>query len=496
MQNPERIMIHSYDYTETNAQLIHQLERNDQLLQQLQADVEGTIFLHGDPGYDQARSAWNLTVDQRPALIVDATGANDIAAAVRYARYTGLGIAVQSTGHGVARPADDALLILTRQMKDVRINAAAQTAWVDAGAHWGDVLAPAQQVGLAPLLGSSPGVGVIGYTLGGGMGWLARRYGMALDSVLAFEVVMPDGRRLRADASENAELFWGMRGGGGGFAIVTAIQIKLYPVTTVYGGNLFYPAALGREVMVRYRDWVATLPDAMTSSLVLMNYPPIPAVPETLRGQTMILVRGCFAGEIEEGERLLEYWRTWRAPQIDAWRALAFSQVATISNDPVAPMPAKSTGAWLHSLSDDAIDALLRYGTPQPAQQGPLPLVFTELRHAGGAIARADPASAAFCHRDGLFNLLFMGLTPTAEAMAGYMAYTAAIKAQLQQDLTGGVYLNFLEGEEARERTRAAFTPEVHQRLAVLKAAVDPDNRLAYSFDIRPDAVLAQEFQP
>lgn len=474
-------MLHKTYLSQTISRLTDGRNRSDEYLEQLQADVTGDVLVHGDAGYDAARSAWNLNVDQHPAVIVLAQAVTDVVAAVRYARHTGLGIAVQSTGHGVVSAADGALLIVTAGLKDVQIDEGMATARVEAGVRWGEVLEKAQRAGLAPLLGSSPNVGVMGYTLGGGMGWLARKYGMALDSVLAFEVVTPDGRLLHVSARENAELFWGLRGGGGAFGIVTAMVIGLYPVTTVYGGNLFYPATMAKAVLARYREWVETLPDAMTTSVVLMNYPPIPAVPEPLRGQTMVIVRGCYAGDVAEGERLINEWRTWRAPQIDAFRVMPFSEVASISMDPVNPMPSKHTGAWLSGLTDDAIDVLVRGGVPH---EGPLPLVFIELRHAGGAIARHD--SGAFSHRDGVFNLFINGLTPTPAASAAFTRHTDAIKAHLQPVMTGGVYLNFLEGEEARRRTRDGFSPEAYARLAALKASSDPSNRLAYHYAFEP----------
>ena len=478
----------SEPFAATTARLSERAQRSDEYLEQLQSEVKGSVILRPDAGYDAARRGWNLTVDQRPALIVAAKEAGDIAAAVRYARHTGLGIAVQSTGHGVARAADDALLILTTALTDVRIDAATQTAWVGAGAQWGMVLEAAQRHGLAPLLGSSPNVGVIGYTLGGGMGWLARKHGLALDSVLAFDVVTADGRSLRVSEREHPELFWGLRGGGGSLAIVTAMQIRLFPVTTVYGGNLFYPASMAKGVFARYRDWVATLPDEMTTSVVLMNFPPIPAVPEPLRGQSMVMVRGCYAGPVEAGQRLVDTWRTWHAPAIDMFAAMPFTQVATISNDPVDPMPAKSTGAWLASLSDASIDALIAGTLPQ---QGPPIITFTELRHAGGAIAKADAHGAAFSHRDGRFNMVSIGVTPTPDALEAFTAHTAALRAAIAPDLHGGAYLNFLDGEEMRQRTRAAFSAEHFARLTALKAAIDPHNRLAYSFDIRPEPAVA-----
>ncbi|MCB1376466.1 MAG: FAD-binding oxidoreductase, partial [Rhodobacteraceae bacterium] len=195
--------------------------------------------------------------------------------------------------------------IVTARMTDVQVNVTAQTAWVEAGAEWGMVLEKTQAVGLAPLLGSSPNVGVIGYTLGGGMGWLARQYGLATDSVQRFEVVTADGEVRTVSRSEHPDLFWGLRGGGGSLAIITSVEMQLYPVTTVYGGNLIYPASMAREVILRYREWIKDAPDALTSSFAIMNFPPIPAVPDFLRGKSVIMVRGCYTGSVEEGEALI-----------------------------------------------------------------------------------------------------------------------------------------------------------------------------------------------
>jgi len=196
----------------------------------LRSNIRGQVILPEDAEYESARLAWNLAVNQHPALIVIAADAEDIAAALRFAALVDLDVTVQSTGHGVARPATDCLLLITSELKGVQIDATARTAWVEAGAKWGAVLNAAQAVGLAPLLGSSPGVGAIGYTLGGGMGWLARKYGLAADSVLRFEVVLANGEKVSTSPTENADLFWALGGGGGAFAVVTGMEIKLYPV--------------------------------------------------------------------------------------------------------------------------------------------------------------------------------------------------------------------------------------------------------------------------
>ncbi|KPK13284.1 MAG: hypothetical protein AMJ56_02595 [Anaerolineae bacterium SG8_19] len=449
---------------------------------QLQECIQGQVITPVDPDYDEARKAWNLSVDQHPAVIVYAESAVDIAEAVRFARSEGLGVAVQSTGHGNVRPADNCLLIITSRMRDIRVDVHSQTAWVQAGAKWGMVLEKTHPLGLAPLLGSSPDVSVMGYTLGGGMGWLARKYGLATDSVRYFEVVTAEGEIIRASHTENSDLFWGMRGGGGSLGIVTSMEIQLYPVTTVYGGNLFYPVSEAKEVFGRYRDWISSAPDELTSSIVIMNYPPIPELPEFLRGRSFAIVRGCYCGPIEEGEALLGYWRDWQEPIIDDFKTMPFSEVATISNDPVDPLPGLSSGTWLQELTDEVLDTLIRYGVPS---EGPPAYLMTEVRHAGGAIARVDPSANAYSHRDAPHSLQVVGITGTPEAYRYLQTYTQSLKRDLERYMMG-VYMNWLEGEESRECIQDGFSPEAYRRLRELKAQYDPDNRFSFSFNIQP----------
>jgi FAD/FMN-containing dehydrogenase len=455
----------------------------DERWAKLQSSIQGRLIAPDDPGYDEARTGWDLNVQQWPAAIVIALEAEDVAQAVRFAAEEGLPVTVQSTGHGTVRAADNSLLIITSEMAGVWIDATRQTAWVGAGAKWGMVLAESQRLGLAPLLGSSPDVGVVGYTLGGGYGWLGRKYGLSADSVRSFDLVTADGEMRKASEAENSDLFWGLRGGGGSLAIVTGMEIQLYPVSTVYGGNLFYPIELAKEVLQRYRDWIASAPDDLTSSVVLMNFPPIPEVPEVLRGQSFVMVRGCYCGPVEQGEALVQGWRAWRAPVIDDFKVMPFADVATISNDPVDPSPVFTTGAWLHELSDGAIDLLIEH---VPARNGPSPLIFAELRHVGGAVSRVEAGSSAYGNRKAPLLLHLLSMAPTPDAFRRLQQYTDDLKQALQPSLTGGVYLNFLSAEESRRRVADGYSPESFHRLKALKARYDPENRLQHGFDIGP----------
>jgi hypothetical protein len=392
-------------------------------------------------------------------------------------------VAVQATGHGVIRPANDCLLINTSQMSGVRVDPDSRTAWVEAGAKWGRVLEAASVFGLAPLLGSSPDVGAIGYTLGGGLGWLARKYGLSTDSVLAIDLITADGRRLHASQDENRDLFWGLRGGGGGFGVVVGMEIQLYPVSTVFGGNLIYPVEMAPDVIARYRDWIEAIPEEFTTSFALMNYPPLPMVPEFLRGKSFIMVRGCYCGPVEDGQAYLQNWLDWRAPVANMFQAMPFSQVATISNDPVDPVPGWATGAWLHELSDDAIQTLVDYGV---SVQGSSPVLQTEVRHLGGAMSRASRVENAFGHRDHSLLLEMVGMAPKPEATRSLQEFVGRFKDALASSLTGSVYMNFLEGEEAHLRTRDGYPPDVYRRLMALKAEYDPEHLFRFGFDIPP----------
>jgi FAD/FMN-containing dehydrogenase len=441
--------------------------------------VRGAVLTTGDAGYDHARQVWNLAVEQYPAVIVIAQSAEDIAEAVGFANANNLEIAVKATGHGTIRKANGSLLIVTAQMADVQIDVDAQTAWISAGTKWGRVLEQAQAVGLAPLLGSSPDVGAVGYTLGGGMGWLARHYGLSVDNVNYFEVVTAQGEIITASGSENSDLFWALRGGGGNFAVVTGLEVRLVPVTDVYAGNLYYPAALAKEVFARFERWIAGAPDELTSSAVLMNFPPIPEMPEFLRGQSFVMVRGAYSGRVEDGEALLSYWREWQTPVVDDFKVIPFSQAATISNDPVDPTPGQSSGAWLKDLSAEAAETLIQFVLPH---NGPPKLIMAEVRHAGGAISKVEASSAAYSHRDAQFSLQVVGFTPSPQSVAEVREHIANLKQALEPHMHGGVYLNFLEGEEARQSTRQGFSAENLKRLQDIKAKYDPQNRFNHSY--------------
>ncbi len=403
---------------------------------------------------------------------------NDVAEAVRFAHDTSAGVTIQATGHGVGKPADGGILIVTSALDDVLVDASTRTAYVAAGAKWAAVLAAAQQHGLAPLLGSSSAVGAVGYTLGGGMGWLARQHGLAADSVRSFDLVLPDGTKARASANDRPDLFWALRGAGAGtLGVVVAMTIELYPVATVYAGGLLYPVAMAGDVIRRYRSWVNGLDDRMTSSVLVMNFPPTEAVPEALRGQSFAIVRGCWNGDIATGTALIDQWRTWRTPSIDMFGPMPFSAVDTISNDPVEPLPAMVTTEWFDTFSDHAIDTLVTAAGPNPA--GAPMLLLAELRHAGGAIRRNAPGTVTSRGRNGEFLLHAVALVFGPDHGVAVSTFLDQLHRDLADSVSGDVYLNFLDGAQQADHGAASFTQHNLRRFNRIKSAADPHGRYA-----------------
>lgn len=435
--------------------------------------VEGSVITPDHPRYDEARAAWNLLFTHRPAVVVEAAGVHDVVEAVRYAREIGAKVAVQATGHGVVTLADDAVLVLTKGLDRLDIDAEAWTATVGAGVKWDPVLEAAQAVGLAPLLGSSPDVGAVGYTLGGGFGWLGRRYGLALDHVRSFTVVLADGSVVTASDEEHTDLFWALRGAGAGsLGIVVEMEIDLVPVTKVYAGNLFYPIEMAAEVFDFYTTWTSDMTDDMTSSISLAAFPALDIVPEPLQGRAFAIVRGCHSGDPAEGAALVDQWREWTTPEFDMWGPMTFDQAGLISNDPVDPMPGVSSGRWLRGLEPAVLDAML--AAMAPGEDGPSPVLMVEIRHVGGAVARPNPG-AAYAARGSERLIQAVGLGFTPEMVTDTVARIGALWTALGDHTDEGAYLNFLEGDEKAGMARGAFDPETWARLVATKHTVDPD---------------------
>jgi FAD/FMN-containing dehydrogenase len=450
-------------------------------LEELKARIKGSVLTAGSEEFDEARTPWLLSVNQWPAVIVIAENVLDIVEAVRFAKENGLKVAVKNTGHGVGLPANEGMLIVVSSLKRVNVDPDKKTAHIEAGAKWIDVLEKAQMEGLAPLMGSSSDVGAIGYTMGGGMGWLARKFGLSVDNVLSFDVVTAAGELIHASKSENADLYWALCGCGAAFGVIVAMEIRLFQVETVYAGSLMYPREAASEVFGRYREWIQDIEDDWTTTISIENYPPLPMVPEFLQGKSAVVVRGCYAGPIEKGEEMIRSWLDWKEPMANLFGAIPFKDADTISDDPKDPIPATARSLIVNELSDDVISILLKLAFPQNEST---PLFATEIHHGGGAMARADNNAVSYSQHDAPFILNMVGLIPNPEASLAYTEIANVMKSEMEPYSTGGVYLNFLSGDEKWNQTKDAFTPEAFKRLITLKNRYDPENLFCFSLNI------------
>jgi FAD/FMN-containing dehydrogenase len=448
-------------------------------LEALRAVIAGQVFVPGEVGYDQARQPWNLALDQRPVVVVEAESAADVAQAVRYARARGIRIAPQGTGHGARplEPLDGAMLLRTTRMRRVSIDPAARTARAEAGAVWRDATVPAAQHGLAALAGTAANVGVAGYTLGGGLGWLARRYGLAANSVTAAELVTPDGDLVRADADHEPDLFWAVRGGGG-IGVVTALEMRLYPVRELYAGDLFFPIQRAAEVLHAWREWTATVPDEITSIGHLVRLPPLPQLPEPLRGRAFVMVEAAYLGDAGTGTELIEPL-SQLGPELDTFAMIPAPALGQLNMDPDQPVPAQADGVLLADFPAAAIDALAGLAGPDT---GTL-LASVEVRHLGGALARPAAGGGAQPSIDANYLLGAAGATPTADLAAAVRAQVQAVKDALAPWRASHGYYN---SEETPAPAGAVLTPASYRRLQTIKAAYDPDQAIISAHPVWP----------
>ncbi|MEU1076542.1 MULTISPECIES: FAD-binding oxidoreductase [unclassified Streptomyces] len=451
----------------------------------LAAAVRGPVLLPGQDGYARESAGFNTLLEHRPALVVGATGAADVVAAVRFAAGHGLPVAVQATGHGVARAADGAVLVSTRRMTGLRIAPDRGTARLAAGVRWEQVVHEAAVHGLAPLNGSSPLVGAVSYTLGGGLAVMARTFGYAADHVRGLDVVTADGELRQVDQEREPELFWGLCGGKGNFGIVTSMEIGLMPVPRLYGGALTFDGAAAPVVLPAWLDWTASAPLEMSSSLALVRFPDDPALPGEVRGRFVVQVRIAFTGTAAEGARLVAPLRESGPRVLDTVREMPYTDVASIHGDPTEPYPYHERTLMLGELDRTAAGRLLAAAGPDSGCS----LGLVELRHLGGALSRPVRHRNAVGNRDARFCLLTVA--PGGPRPAG-PGQDDLLLERLAPWATGGKYLNFLDASAGDDQVRAAFTPEAYARLGELKARYDPANLFRVNHNIAP-AALASE---
>jgi hypothetical protein len=434
--------------------------------------IAGRVATPADSDWDEARLAWNLAADQRPVAVALVESADDIAATVRFAAANDLRVAAQGTGHGAAAlaPLDDTILLKTERMRRVEIDADARTARVEAGAWGADLGAAANEHGLSFLPGSSPDVGVAGYTLGGGLSWLGRRHGFACNRVRALELVTAAGEPRTVDADHDPDLFWALRGGGGGYAVVTALHLDLLPIADVYAGALLFPAAVGAEGVRAYREWAAGVPDEVSSVVRFLTPPDVPDVPEPLRGLPLLTIDAACIGDKAEGEATIAPLREIGEPVVDTFDQIPTAALSRIHMDPETPVPAGGDGMTIRELPDEAIDAWVAVTGPDSGS----PLLLSELRHLGGALGRPAEGGGALAKLDADFVMFSVGMMVPGLAEA-VTAHLDRIEEAMAPWTAEGGYYNF------RERpcdVDAILPADVCARLAEVKRSWDPEGRI------------------
>jgi FAD/FMN-containing dehydrogenase len=448
---------------------------DERQMDELRTAVSGELLAPGDPGYEQARRVWNGRVDRRPAAIARVRGATDIGLALQCARRHALPVSVRGGGHNTAglAVADGVLMIDLALMKGLHVDAGARLARAEAGLTIGELVPALAARGFATPTGTCAGTGISGSTLGGGIGWLSPRHGLGVDNVVAFELVTADGRARRASADEHPDLFWALRGGGGNFGVVTAIEYRLHPLGHVLGGMLVYPLGAARPILHHYRDLLTTAPDALGSLAVLTTFPGVgPA----------LMLQLCYAGDdLAAGEALLAPLRAHGAPALDTLQPMPYADFFMAYTPPVPDGFAyHDTAAPLPELSDAAVDALIasagRFTSPGCS------IVVHSLR---GAAARIAPAATAFALRTPHVMVVHASMWEGGPSEA-HVAWAEAANKALAPLASGGLYVNFM-GEGAPDEVRAAYAGN-YERLRALKAEYDPQNCFSRNQNITPAA--------
>ncbi|RPJ65521.1 MAG: FAD-binding oxidoreductase [Acidobacteria bacterium] len=452
---------------------------------QLRSGIRGAVLTPGDPGYDPARTIWNGMVDRRPALIVRCAGVSDVRRAVAFGREQKLTIAVRGGGHHIAGSAvcDGGVMIDLSQMRSVRVDPARRRAFVEPGATLRDFDHEAQAFGLATPLGINSTTGVAGLTLGGGFGWLSRRYGMTVDNLLSADVVTADGTLLQASEGDHPDLFWALRGGGGNFGVVTRFEFELHPVgPQVFGGLVVFPADQGRTVLQRYREFVKDAPDELSVWVVLRQAPPLPFLPAGTHGTNVIVLPVCYSGPVESGPSVVAPLREFGRPIGEHLGPVPYTAWQQAFDPLLAP---GARNYWkshnFATLPDELLDVLLRFSAEVPSSQSE---VF--LAQLGGRASRIPAEATAYPHRDALFVMNVHGRWNTpAEDQEG-VAWARACFNASAPFATGGVYVNFLTADET-DRVAAAYGGH-YSRLVRVKGTYDPENVFCVNQNIRPAA--------
>jgi hypothetical protein len=442
----------------------------------------------GDERWDSARAAWNLAIDQRPALVAQPTGEEEVAAVVNFARESGLRVAVQAEGHGagaLAAVGDDTLLLKTGRLAGAYIDVENRRARVGAGAKWREVSAPASSQALAPLAGSSAEVGVVGYTLGGGLSWLSRQHGLACNSVLAAEVVTADGRLVRANRHNEPDLFWALRGGGGSFGVVTALEFELYGVPELAAGMFAWPWERTADVLHMWRELVASgVPNELSTLARIMQVPPVPEVPESIRGRELVVIEAAYLGAEGPAGELLRPVRKLR-PEIDTFATIPPVALGRLHMDPEDPVPSIGSGQMLDELPPAAIDAITEAAGPGSGS----PLLSLELRQLGGALTEATPNAGALATLNQAFLTFGVGMIMDPGSATAVNRQLDLVADALKSWDSGVRLANF---NDVPIDARLCYPPETFRRLQEVKGRYDPADLFRANHPIPLPAVAVE----
>ena len=457
---------------------------DESALSELTATFRGQIITPADLGYDEHRKVWNGSIDRRPAVIARCAGVRDVIAAVKFAREHGLLVAVRGGGHSFPGHSvcDGGMVIDLGLMKGIRVDPEARTARAQAGVLLGELDQETQAFGLAAPAGIVTHTGLAGLTLGGGIGWIMRKYGLTIDQLRSVDMVTADGEFVKASENENPDLFWGLRGGGGNFGIVTDFEYRMNPLgPTVVAGPVFWRMEDSPEVLRFYRDWIADAPDDLMTIVIHRKAPPLPFVPKELHGKPVVAVVSCYAGSVDDGEKVVRPLKEFGSPVLDLCVPKPFLAHQAMFD------PSFKHGWWYYmrscdvaELNDDIIDT-----TVEHALQIQSPLTAFPIWQLGGAVARADESESAFNGRKAGFTFNITAATAEASGFDREREWVRDFWSALEPHHTS-VYVNFLM-EEGEERIRQAYGSEKYDRLKALKRRYDPDNFFRLNQNIAPD---------
>ncbi len=442
--------------------------------------TEGQILREDDDGWDVARLGFNLAADQRPAAVAIPKSSTDVTAIVGFAAENGLRVAAQGPGHGAPALGDlgGAILLRTHELSAIEVDPAARRATVGAGAAWGPVVAACAEHGLVPLAGSSPTVGVGGYSLGGGIGFLARKHGIQANRVTGIDVVLADGREVRADAGSEADLFWALRGGGGSFGVVTALEFELIELADFTGGALAWPWERASEVVPAWLEWTRSASDEVCTGIRLMQFPPLDVVPEPLRGRQLVMIDAVHCGSAEDADAALAPLRALE-PELDMVARHPGVAISAVHGDPTDPVPAVSSHMLLTDLSDEGAAKWVEVAGPGSGS----PLMFSEIRHWGGAIAQQPEGAGAIGSFSESFAVFNIAMAMGPELVAAAAAHGEKIAGALAEWRSDRVYSSF---EEVPSSAESGFPAASYSRLREVKAAVDPGDLFQSNHPVEP----------